>query len=444
MNRLKKDTWCTLKLAFPIIIENTLQTLLGTTDTYFAGQLTDTAIAGINITNIIMNIFISFFTAVSIGTTAIVTRSYGKKDYEKTNKSMVQSIIIGFWLGLTIGIICFIFYKQFLMVSKTPKTIIEYATPYYFVVAIPSIFLCLQLILSSCLRAVKDTKTPMYITGLSNILNILLDTLFIHLGYGVLGLALATTLSRIIGMLLLFYKLQRHDTNIKFCKKDFVADRKLIKTILTIGIPAGAEKLIMRIGQLLYNNMIISISVTAYAAHNIAGTIESYSYIPAMGFGLAASTLVGTSLGEQKIEDAKKYTYISYLLSAICMIIIGAVFYIFAKPLASLFTTTKETQLFVASVLRIIAFFQPFSALVQVMTNSLQGAGDTKFPMYSTLIGIWGIRLGIGYLLAIPFRLGLKGVWYAYAFDLVIRGLILLIRFYNGKWEEIIISVDKK
>ena len=79
MNRLKKDTWCTLKLAFPIIIENTLQTLLGTTDTYFAGQLTDTAIAGINITNIIMNIFIAFFTAVSIGTTAIVTRSYGKK-----------------------------------------------------------------------------------------------------------------------------------------------------------------------------------------------------------------------------------------------------------------------------------------------------------------------------------------------------------------------------
>jgi len=90
-------------------------------------------------------------------------------------------------------------------------------------------------------------------------------------------------------------------------------------------------------------------------------------------------------------------------------------------------------------VLRLIAFFQPFAALTQIMTSALQGAGDTKFPMYATLIGIWVIRVGIGYLLAVTFNLGLFGVWCGYAMDITIRGILLLIRFLRGKWQKIMI-----
>ena len=438
MKRIRKTEIITiLSLAFPIIIENILQTLLGTTDTYFAGKLTDNAIAGISVTNIIMNIFISFFTSISIGTTAVVSRNYGKKDYSKTNHAIVQSIIVGTALGLIVGVICLIFHNPILHLSGADETVMEYAIPYYLVVAVPSVFLCLQQVLSSCLRAIKDTKTPMYATGFANILNIILDMLFIQIGLGVVGLALATTISRVVGMFILLYKLQHHDSEIKFSKSDFKADKEIIHSLLTVGIPAGTEKVIMRIGQLVYNGMIISIGVNSYVAHNIAGTIESYSYIPAMGFGLAISTLVGISLGKNDYKQAVHDTWIGYGLSCVCMMIIGMIFYVFAMPLASLFTSTKEVQVLVADVLRIIAFFQPFSALVQVITNALQGAGDTRFPMYSTFLGIWGIRLGIGYILAIPFGLGLKGVWYAYALDLTIRGILLLIRFCRGKWKTI-------
>ena len=115
MKRIRKTEIITiLSLAFPIIIENILQTLLGTTDTYFAGKLTDNAIAGISVTNIIMNIFIAFFTAISIGTTAVVSRNYGKKDYSKTNHAIVQSIIVGTALGLIVGVICLIFHNPIL------------------------------------------------------------------------------------------------------------------------------------------------------------------------------------------------------------------------------------------------------------------------------------------------------------------------------------------
>ena len=437
MSHSKKAIFSVLSLAFPIIIENILQTLLGTTDTYFAGQLTDTAIAGISVTNIVMNIFISFFTAISIGTTAIVSRNYGKKDFSKANHSIAQALLLAVFLGGAVGLLCLLFYKPILRLSGADATVMRYAAPYFLIVAVPSVFLCLQQVLASCLRAMQDTRSPLYATGTANLLNIILNACFIHWGWGVVGLALATTLSRIISMLLLFYRLYHHDPRITLRLADFKIHKKTMQALLTVGIPAGVEKLIMRIGQLIYNGMIISIGVNAYVAHNIAGTIESYSYIPAMGFGLAISTLVGTALGEQNPRQAVQNTWLGYLLSTLCMVVIGALFYIFASPLAALFTSTTETQDMVVSVLRIIALFQPFSALVQVMTSALQGADDTKFPMYATLIGIWGIRLGIGYGLAVSMNLGLQGVWYAYALDLVVRGIILLIRFQRGKWQSI-------
>lgn len=183
--------------------------------------------------------------------------------------------------------------------------------------------------------------------------------------------------------------------------------------------------------------MIISIGTATYIAHNIAGNIESYSYIPAMGFGLAICTMIGISLGENNIPQAKKQTAVTYCISTGFMILIGLIFFIFAPQLATFFTKTEEIQNLVISVLRIIALFQPFTALVQIMTNALQGAGDTKFPMYSTFIGIWGIRIGVGYLLAVCLKLGLIGVWCAYALDVTIRGLLLLGRFHKGKWQKI-------
>lgn len=434
---LKRQPIELLSLALPIMIETVLQTLLGTTDTYFAGQLTDAAISGISVTNVVMNIFISFFAAVSIGTTALVSRNYGKKDLIQTAHCMSQSILLGILLGIGVGLFSLLFHEPILRLSGADHLILSYARPYYLIVAVPCVFLCLQQVLSSCLRAVKDTKTPMYATGFANILNIVLDIFFIQLKFGVVGLALATTISRFVGMLILLYQLKSHNRQLPFEKSGFKPDRSVIQSLLQTGIPAGTEKLIMRVGQLVYNGMILSIGANAYVAHNIAGIIESYSYIPAMGFGLAVSSLVGISLGEKSPKKAMTSTWMAYLLSAVCMVFIGLIFYYFSLPLAALFTKTKEVQYLVADVLRIIAFFQPFSALVQVMTNALQGAGDTKFPMYATVLGIWGIRLGVGYLFAIPFQLGLSGVWYAYALDLTIRGILLLTRFLKGRWRSI-------
>ncbi len=435
-----------LMLAAPIIIEQLLQTFLGTTDTYFAGTLADEAIAGISVTNLIVNLLLSFFTAVSVGAAATISRCYGRKDFVSLCRFIRHSLVLGAGMGLTAGILCALCSVPILRLSRADAASLAFALPYYRIVAVPCVILSLQLILSSCLRAMKDTKTPMYITGASNLLNIVLNLLLLKLGTGIAGLGLATTLSRSVSVLLLLLRLKGRCQKLPaFCITDAFClrpaagcfTRSEFAAILKIGVPAGIEKFVMRIGQLLYNGMILSIDTTSYVAHNIAGAIESYSYIPAMGIGLAVCTIVGVSLGENNIPKAKKQTVLAYRMTAGLMMFIGLFFFFFAPQLAAVFTNTRAVQQDVAAVLRIIAFFQPFSALVQIMTHALQGAGDTKYPMAATFLGIWGIRIVIGFLLAVSCSLGLSGVWYAYALDVTVRGLLLYRRFRQGKWQKV-------
>ena len=362
-------------LAFPIILENIFQTLLGTTDTYFAGKLEDNAIAAIGVTSLIMNIFLAFYTAISVGVSAVISRMVGQGETKKASYAISQAFILGSFLGLILGLLSFLFYQPILRLSGADQAVLEYAIPYYFVVVIPSIFLCLSLVFSSCLRAMKDTKTPMFLTGISNIVNILLNLLFIKAGLGILGLGLATTISRILVALLLYIKLKQHQVGAKISWKELKIQKEIMQSMIKVSIPAGIEKLIMRTGQLVYNGMIISLGTASYVAHNIGGSIEGYSYIPAFGFGMATATLVGISLGEQNTEKARKITFLSNRITTYIMISIGIIFFVFAPQLASIFTDTLEVQEKVTSVLRLIAFFQPFAALTQIMSSALQGAG---------------------------------------------------------------------
>lgn len=433
-------------LALPAIIENILQVLLGVVDTYFISKIGTEAIAGVGVTNLIMNIYIAFFLALGVGTTAIVSRNIGAKNTENANNSVKQSIIMALGIGIFFGLINLVFSKNILLLLGAEERVLQYALPYFLSVAVPSVFLCLMMILSSALRGSGDTKTPMKITIIANVINIILDYILIFgifnfAGLGILGAGIATTISRIVGVLLLLKKINSDETKIHINILDkWNIDKDILKSITKIGLPAAFEKLIMRFGQLVYGGMIIKIGTEAYAAHNIAGTIESFSYLPGMGFGVAAATLVGQSLGAKKKDEAYKMGLMSYFLSTAFMVIIGVIFYIFAPFLAGIFSEDKEVIDLVVLVLRIIALFQPFLCITLVITSVLQGAGDTKFPMYSTLVGIWGVRVLGVYILGIKLNMGLEGVWIAYALDVTVRGVILMIRFMKGKWKDIVIE----
>ncbi len=428
-----------LTLALPVMIENILQTLLGTTDMFFAGQLGDDAIAAISVVNLIMNIWLAFYLAISIGISAFLGRYIGRGEYVKASEIVKQAIMLGAAISIVIGAISFVFYQPILASFQLDEAVMQYAVPYYMAVVMPSVFLCLSLILSSCLRATKNTKIPMLAIGFANVLNMILSYIFMKCGFGIIGLGVATTFARAVTVIILLVYLYRKETIIPITFKKWEWNVEYVRSIIKIGVPAGLEKAIMRIGQVVYGTMILSLGKSSFVAHNIAGTIENYSYIPSVGFGVAATVLVAICLGEDNPLKARKITAIVYSMTASVMVVVGILFFMFAPQIASMFSPTEEVQVLIVTVLRLIAFFQPVSALTHILTGALQGAGDTKFPMYTTFLGIWGIRVGFGYILAVICGFGLLGVWVAYAIDLSIRGILLLMRFLHGKWQRIVI-----
>lgn len=429
-----------LLLTVPIIIENLLQTLLGTVDTYFAGSVSDEAIAGVGVSGIVMNILIAFFVAVGTASVALVSRRHGAQDEEGARRAIASSTALALGLGVAVGVFCCVFAVPLLEVTGLDGTTIESTIPYFLAVSAPSVFLSLQMSCAFCMRALEDTRIPMMVSAIANLSNIGLNILFMSAGLGLFGLGLATSISRAGAAIALVFILLRRRWLVLSSEYLTLDD---FKALVWIGAPAGAEKIAQRAGQLVYTTLIVSLGTSAYAAHNVAGTIEGYAYIPAMGFGLASSTVVGVALGEGDLQKAKKETWMSWRMATLTMLVIAAAFFVFAPELAALFSKTPEVQGQVVSVLRLIALFQPFAALVQVMGGALQGAGDTRFPLYATLVGIWAIRLGIGSILAVVLGLGLMGIWCAYALDLVVRGLLLAWRFKRGAWANLKIAPKK-
>lgn len=198
-------------LALPAILENVLQVFIGIVDTYFVGKLGTEAIAAVGVTNLVMNIYIAFFTAIGVGTTAIVSRSAGAGDEDTLVKTIKQSILLSLIIGLSSSFINLVFSKNILKVLGIEAKVMNYSLPYFMAVAVPSVILSLMMVISSALRGTGDTKTPMKAVTISNIVNAVLDYvlifgLFEFKGLGILGAGLATTISRTLGVIILLKK----------------------------------------------------------------------------------------------------------------------------------------------------------------------------------------------------------------------------------------------
>ena len=447
MNERLQSVKMIIALAVPTILENTMQISVGFIDTFFIGKIGTEALAGVSATNSIMNIYIAFFLAVSVGCTALMTKNIGMKDYENTSHILHQSVNLAIGIGLLSGIVNMIFAKSFLSLLGLSSPVVKITLPYFWAVAIPGVLISLSMILSSALRSNKDTKPPMKVGFTVNILNTVLNYFLIFglgswSGLGLLGAGIATSIARGLGVFLLWKSLttSKNRSTDSLFSDIFLKKNKLfklnwvtIKDIGIISIPAAMEKLIMRTGQLIYISMIISIGEATYAAHNIAGVIESFTYLPAMGFGVVAATLVGQQLGEGDIKSAKESGILCYILAVIFMSIVGGILFIFAPYLTGIFSQDTSIIEDGSKALRIIAFVQPALAATFVVTSALQGAGDTKYPMYITFIGIWFIRVTGIYILGVKLNMGITGVWLAIAADIVLRGSLLLLRFIRSK-----------
>lgn len=450
----------TFKLALPAIMEMMMQTLLGFADMAMVGKLGAAAIAAVGLSDMPMMTAMSAFAAISVGTTALVARAIGADDPKEASNVAKQSLIMSIFLAVIFTGLGLSLANKIVVLMGAQQDVIPLSVSYFKIVSLGLPLMIISMVMSGVLRGAGDTKTPMYINGICNIINIvgnffliyesrlvnlslpLMNKVFVlsipGAGLGVRGAAIATSASRSLAGLAIIFILISSKTvvNVNFREK-FRIDFSTIKRILNVGIPAALEQFAMRLGQLLYFRIVADLGTVMVAAHRITLTAESISYMPGFGFALAATTLVGQYLGAKEPELAEKSGYISVKMGAIVMSICGIFFFIWPDVFLRIFTNDKEILESARWCLRIVAISQPFLAGVMGFSGALRGAGDTRTVLTITFVGIWGVRVVFAYLLASVMGFGLIGAWIAMSIDLIIRGTLFFTRFRRGKWKSV-------
>jgi len=211
----------------------------------------------------------------------------------------------------------------------------------------------------------------------------------------------------------------------------------MIRRILNVGLPTGVEQVLFRIGNMAYVRILASLGVAAYAANQVAINGWSLSFMPGFGFAVAATTLVGQSLGARDPDGAERSGHTTFRMGATVMAVIGVVMILFPEQIMAFFTSDVEVIRLGATPLRIMGFVQPMLAASMIYAGGLRGAGDTRWPMIITGGCIWLVRLPLAYLLAIVLGWGLTGAWTAMSIDLILRGSFNALRFRGGGWKSI-------
>lgn len=429
MKKLKENK--VLSLAIPATIENILQTLVGFIDTLMISRIGLLAVTAVGVANTILNVYLAVFIALGVGSSALIAQYLGAKKEKESQKITNQSVILAIVVGLFFSLVSLLLGEPLLATMGASAEVLIYSKQFFYIVGGTSVFISLMTVLGSILRATGDTKTPMKVAAIVNIGNIVLDYILIFgLGpipaLGVVGTAIGTAISRLIGTILLLNRVQKSSSPINFST---LFKKSNYKLLINLTIPATLERLVMRLGQVLYFGLIVSIGAKTFAAHSIAGNIESFTYMPAYGLATAAATLVGNSIGAKDLSKASHYAYSAAKYGVISMSLLGVILF-FGSPLfATLFTNDTEAINQIVTALRIDSFAQPVLAISLITAGSLQGMGDTKSPLYSTAFGMWVIRVVGVIVLSKIFNLGIAGVWLSIAIDLSLRSLFLVYRF---------------
>lgn len=419
-----------LDLAIPATIENILQTLVGFIDTFLVAQLGLVVVSAVGLTNTLLGVYLAVFIALGIGATSLIAQKIGANKMEEAIETAKQATLVSLLIGLFIGLITLVFSEQLLSIMRTDAQTIPYAKPFLLIVGGGSVFISLMTIFGAILRASGDTKSPMKMNAITNVINVVLDFILIF-GFGpipalgVVGTALGTLIARIVGSYLLYRKIVISKVGFKFI--DIFKVKNNFKPLINLSIPAALERLVMRVGQVFYFGLIYAIGSTTFAAHSIAGTIEGVTYMPAMGLATAATTLVGNAVGKQDYDEAKQVTALSSKYSFIIMGFTSIIMYFGSPTFAAWFTNDLEAIRQIVIALRIYCLIMFPLSISLVLVASLQGMGDTKSPFYSTSIGIWVIRV-VGVVL-MGQRLGIAGVWLSILIDVTLRTIYLTYKF---------------
>jgi multidrug resistance protein, MATE family len=421
-------------LAWPVIGENFLETMLGIVDTWFVAFLGAAALAGVGAATQLMFFVIAALSAVAVGSAVLVAQAVGARAFGEANRLAKQSLVWSVIISMPLVLLGLFAAEPLIGMFGMEPEVNAIGTAYLRVTMGTVFVLVTRFIASGVMRGAGDSRTPMLLTLLSNVLNVILvyGLIFGRLGMpelGAVGSAWGTFLARGLGLILLLWVLWRGRNGVSIRgAQGWMPSWQVARGILGLGVPAAVEQLLISAAFLTQTIAVAQLGTLVLAAQRVSMNAMSLSFLPGFGFAMAATTLVGQSIGARRPAEGHVAARIATISAVIWMGLLGVLFFLFAEPVMRFFSDDPEVIALGAGGLRVVAFTQPFWAIGFVQAGALRGTGNTRFPLWVNTVGMW-TAIGLGALLALYVGGQLQAVWGAFLVTSPISAWLLWRQF---------------
>ncbi len=434
-----------LTFSGPIIAELMLMSMLAMVNLSMVGHLGAYALSSVGLTNQPVFISLAVFQSFNIGATALISRFIGSKEDLEVKAVVIQTMLISVILGSILTLIGFIFARPIVVFLGAQKDTVRTATMYMKYMALGMFFQSIPTAVTSILRGAGESKVPMQYNIISNIINAFAGFILIY-GFwfipsmGLQGAAIATTFAKMVTCFMSIHALLHIKLPVAISFRDnFRFDFKVIKRIMNIGISAAGEQLAFRIGFLLYSKIVADLGTVPFAAHQVCLSITQFVSNAINGLSTAASSFTGRSLGAKNPQLAEEYCHQINRIGLIISLSIGSLYFLAGYPIARIYTSDPAVISLVIMVLNIAILITVPQNYLSIVAGCLRGAGDTRWPLVSAIIGMVVARVSLAALFVNVFHWGLGGAWFAAVLDQSIRSVLIYYRFKTGKWKQITI-----
>lgn len=414
-----------ITIALPTMLEEIMSVLMQYVDTAMVGRLGADATAAVSTSTTITWLIGSIPSAFGVAAMTLIAQALGAGEEDQIKRVAKQSLLFSVIVGIVIEGICLILCPYVAVWMGAEESIRAAATRYFFWITVAVALRAVYIVLAAAIRATKDARTPMYIGIAMNVLNVVFDYFFIYRFHlGVDGAAYATCLSGIIGSVAMIAAFFRNDY-LRFSIKELRLEKSTMAKMWKIAYTVLIINVASCLGYVVFAGQVSHMGTIIFAAHSIALGAEELFYIGGYGFKCGANTLVGISYGEQNHEKYHAVCVSSVICTLVIMTLSGVILFIFARPLMSIFTSDKQVIELGTTVLKMVAFNEPFFGLYVVSEGVYYGLGHTKYPLAIEFIGMWGVRILSTFICIRYFGATLVTVWCCMIADNVFKAILM-------------------
>ena len=384
----------------------------------------------------------SMLLAVGVACVALVARAIGARERAAAGRSLAGSLIVGVSAAFGFALFAVLLPKRLILLLDAEASVASRAAPYFRLLLCSMLLYAVSVVLESAQRAHRNTRTPLLIAAVAAALKILLNTLLIFGLFGLprlelVGAGIASVCAETLSVLL-YVGAARYGTSegqvLLPSLSDLRSAASASRDVLRVSLPAVGERLVMSIALLVYFAILSHYGTSVIAAYSIGVRLLAFSWLPALGFGAAAATLVGQALGATEVEYAKRVGWRSMWLALYVMAGLGAACIVLRQPLARVFTHDAGVIEQLLPFLMMLAVAQPFMGVHFTLSGALRGSGDTLTPLIGATVGNWALRMPLAWVCARLLGLPVIWVWGALVADHMLRCAWYVLSFKRGRW----------